>query len=140
MLTEEEEEEGTASSGASQLRLLGWYVLLSALIATANGTASAALNYVNMATKLVFKNAKIVTVMLLGTLLFRKRYLAVEYGYMLLVACGLVVFFLAASAPIGSNPCTHHAPLTAPSTPSTPHTSLQPLAPVRRFAAPAPEE
>ena len=36
--------------------------------------------------------------MLLGTLLFGKRYLAVEYGYMLLVACGLVVFFLAASA------------------------------------------
>ena len=36
--------------------------------------------------------------MLLGTLLFGKRYLATEYGYMLLVACGLVVFCLAASA------------------------------------------
>ena len=41
-----------------------------------------------MQMKLVTKNGKIMTVMLLGTLLFGKRYLAVEYGYMLLVACG----------------------------------------------------
>ena len=95
MLEEEEEVAGASASSTTQLRLLGWYLLLSALIATANGTSSAALNYVNMQTKLVVKNAKIVTVMLLGTLLFGKRYLAVEYGYMLLVACGLVVFFLA---------------------------------------------
>ena len=96
-MLEEEEEAAGASASATQLRLLGWYLLLSALIATANGTSSAALNYVNMQMKLVVKNAKIVTVMLLGTLFFGKRYLAVEYGYMLLVACGLVIFFLAAS-------------------------------------------
>ena len=100
MLEEEEEEEAAGASARSttQLRLLGWYLLLSALIATANGTSSAALNYVNMQMKLVAKNGKIVTVMLLGTLLFGKRYLAVEYGYMLLVACGLIIFFMAASA------------------------------------------
>ena len=98
MLEEEEEEAaGPSARSTTQLQLLGWYLLLSALIATANGTSSAALNYVNMQMKLVVKNGKIVTVMLLGTLLFGKRYLAVEYGYMLLVACGLVVFFLAAS-------------------------------------------
>ena len=49
-----------------------------------------------MQMKLVAKNGKIVTVMLLGTLLFGKRSLAVEYGYMLLVACGLIIFFMAA--------------------------------------------
>ena len=46
MLEEEEEEEAAGASARSttQLRLLGWYLLLSALIATANGTSSAALN------------------------------------------------------------------------------------------------
>ena len=103
MLEEEEEEEAAGASARSttQLRLLGWYLLLSALIATANGTSSAALNYVNMQTKLVAKNGKIVTVMLLGTLLFGKRYLAVEYGYMFLVACGLIIFFMAARLGLG---------------------------------------
>ena len=46
MLEEEEEEEAAGASARSttQLRLLGWYLLLSALIATANGTSAAALN------------------------------------------------------------------------------------------------
>ena len=48
--------------------------------------------------KVLFKSSKIVTVMLLGTLLFRKRYLLVEYSYMLLTCGGLVVFFLATSS------------------------------------------
>ena len=96
MLNDEDEEEASARS--LQWRLLGWYLLLSSLIATANGTASAALNYVNMQMKLVFKNSKIVSVMLLGTLFFHKRYAAVEYGYMLLTCSGLVVFFLATSS------------------------------------------
>lgn len=48
--------------------------------------------------KVLFKSSKIVTVMLLGTLLFRKRYLLVEYSYMLLTCGGLVIFFLATSS------------------------------------------
>ena len=82
-----------ASSDAWQA--LAWYLALSLLIAAANGSATAALNYVNMQTKVLFKSAKIVTVMLLGRLCFGKVYAAVEYGYMLNVVLGLIAFLLA---------------------------------------------
>ena len=61
---EEEEEQGaglmeeneppveTKPSGAEPLSALVWYLLLSLLIAAANGSASAALQYVNMQVKL----------------------------------------------------------------------------------------
>ena len=39
-MLEEEQEAVGASASATQLRLFGWYLLLSALIATANGTSS----------------------------------------------------------------------------------------------------
>ena len=54
-----------AKTGASWATFL-WYVVLSVLIATANGTATAALNYVNMQLKVLFKSSKIITTMLLG--------------------------------------------------------------------------
>ncbi len=74
---------------------LGWYLALSLLIAAANGSATAALNYVNMPTKICFKSAKIVTVMLLGRLCFGRHYPAMEYAYMLNVVLGLACFLLA---------------------------------------------
>lgn len=84
-----------ASSSEATLSTFGWYLALSLLIAAANGSATAALNFVNMQTKVLFKSAKIVTVMLLGKLCFGKSYAAMEYGYMLNVVLGLVAFLLA---------------------------------------------
>jgi UDP-galactose transporter B1 len=75
--------------------VMGWYLALSLLIAAANGAATAALNYVNMPTKVCFKSAKIVTVMLLGRLCFGKNYPARVYVYMLNVVLGLACFLLA---------------------------------------------
>ena len=74
--------------------VMGWYLALSLLIAAANGAATAALNYVNMPTKVCFKSAKIVTVMLLGRLCFGKNYPARVYVYMLNVVLGLACFLL----------------------------------------------
>ena len=52
------EEEGEAGADdppqVSTARLAGWYFLLCCLIASANGAASAALNFVNMPVKVVF--------------------------------------------------------------------------------------
>ncbi|KAL1527360.1 hypothetical protein AB1Y20_016030 [Prymnesium parvum] len=79
---------------ATFLRTLLWYLLLSVLIAGANGMATAALNFVNMQVKVLFKSSKIVTVMLIGCF-FGRHYQLDEYGCMLLVAFGLIVFFLA---------------------------------------------
>ena len=103
---EEEEEEtetrgsllrdGPAESHTQRFRTFLWYALLSALIAGANGTATAALNFVNMQVKVLFKSSKIVTVMLIGCA-FGRLYRPNEYGCMLLVALGLVTFFLAGS-------------------------------------------
>ena len=47
MLDDDDESSADAAS-ASQWALLGYYLLLSSLIAGANGMATAALNYVNM--------------------------------------------------------------------------------------------
>lgn len=79
---------------AKRLQTIVWYALLSALIACANGTATAALNFVNMHVKVLFKSSKIVTVMLLGSA-FGRLYRPTEYGCMLLVVLGLNTFFLA---------------------------------------------
>lgn len=83
-------------SSASWSTLL-LYLALSLLIAAANGCATAALNYVSMQTKVLFKSSKIVTVMLLGALVFGKSYQPSEYAYMLIVVLGLATFLLAGS-------------------------------------------
>ena len=65
------------------------------LIAASNGCSTAALNYVSMPVKVLFKSAKIVTVMLLGVLCFGRHYATSEYAYMVLVVGGLCTFMLA---------------------------------------------
>ena len=79
---------------------LALYLALSLLIAAANGCATAALNYVSMQVKVLFKSGKIVTVMSIGVLCFGRHYALAEYAYMLLVVAGLYAFLLANS--IGS--------------------------------------
>jgi len=99
-LLEDDEEQPAAPKKADDswpLQALAWYLSLSLLIATANGSATAALNFVNMQTKVLFKSSKIVTVMLLGRLCFGKSYSCMEYSYMLHVVLGLVAFLLASS-------------------------------------------
>lgn len=81
----EEAEESTplsrGSAGRStRLHALCYYLLLSALIAGANGSATAALNYVDMQMKVLFKSSKIVTVMGVGSL-FGRLYAPSEYGW-----------------------------------------------------------
>lgn len=104
LLTEAEEKDteppNTASAVSSPISwlTLSLYLLLSMLIAAANGAATAALNYVSMQTKVLFKSSKIITVMAVGAVLFRRFYRLDEYAYMLLVVCGLACFLLAGSA------------------------------------------
>ena len=74
------------------------YLLLSVLIAASNGCSTAALNYVSMPVKVLFKSGKIVTVMLLGVLCFGRHYALSEYVYMLLVVGGLCTFLLATAS------------------------------------------
>ena len=87
------------SADAASLTTLAWYLLLSLLIAAANGSATVALNYVNMQTKVLVKSSKIVSVMMLGRLCFGRFYSALEYGHMLMVVLGLVAFMLATKRP-----------------------------------------
>ena len=87
-----------AAAAVATWRTLGLYFVLSLLIAAANSLATVALHFVSMQTKVLFKSSKIVTVMLLGTLLFRKVYAAAEYAYMALVVLGLAAFTLANSS------------------------------------------
>ena len=93
----EDAVSGSKRESPTTWRVMGLYLLLSILIAAANGAATAALNYVSMQTKVLFKSSKIVTVMLIG-LLFRRFYRLDEYAYMLLVVLGLASFLLAGSA------------------------------------------
>ncbi len=74
-----------------------WYIALSALLAAANGCASAALVYVSMPVKVLFKSCKIISVMAMGSC-FGRLYACAEYTYMLLVVEGLAAFFLASSS------------------------------------------
>ena len=98
------DEEGDGAAAApppvDRVRLAGWYLLLCCLIAAANGAASAALNFVSMPIKVVFKSSKLILVLLLGAL-FGRYYRRVEYGCMMLAAAGLVLFFLAGSPATG---------------------------------------
>ena len=64
--------EPVAPADALTRRTFGWYLALSFLIASANGLSTAALSFVSMATKVLFKSSKIVTTMLLGVLCFGK--------------------------------------------------------------------
>ena len=47
-MLDDDDEASAGAASASQWELLGYYLLLSSLIAGANGMATAALNYVNM--------------------------------------------------------------------------------------------
>ena len=99
----DEEAEAAPAAPAPAPPAASWsvlllYLALSLLIAAANGLSTAALNYVSMQTKVLFKSSKIVTVMLLGTLLFGRLYALAEYVYMLLVVLGLVAFLVAGNA------------------------------------------
>ena len=47
-MLDDDDESLASTANSSQWALLGYYLLLSSLIAGANGMASAALNYVNM--------------------------------------------------------------------------------------------
>lgn len=95
--------EGRAEARvSSSWRVIGWYVVLAALLAGSNGCASAALNYVSMPVKVLFKSSKIVTVMLLGSC-FGKLYKPAEYLYMALVVLGLVAFFVAGASRLKSS-------------------------------------
>ena len=87
-----------AASASTSWTTFGFYLLLSLLIAAANGCATAALNFVSMQTKVLFKSSKIVTTMLLGVLCFGKFYDVSEYACMLLVVGGLAAFLLATSS------------------------------------------
>jgi hypothetical protein len=51
------------------IKLLMYYLLLTALIFGATGMATMSLNYVSYPTKVVFKSAKLVPAMLLNTLI-----------------------------------------------------------------------
>ena len=106
---EEEEEQENKPVAAASWWILFLYLALSLLIAAANGCATAALNYVSMQTKVLFKSSKIVTVMLLGRLFFGRRYLLSEYGFMLLVVLGLAAFLLASSAAATAKAAQHGA-------------------------------
>lgn len=86
--------DGEGERGCVRFSTFAWYLLLSVLIAGANGCATAALNYVTMQVKVLFKSSKIVTVMLIGCA-FGRFYGVHEYGFMMLVALGLITFFLA---------------------------------------------
>ena len=106
--TEEEEDmdsiSSTHTSRVDRMHALAWYLMLSLLIAAANGSATASLNFVSMQLKILFKSAKIVTVMLIGRLCFGRLYDRIEYMHMFLVVLGLVAFLLASrgGAPIAS--------------------------------------
>ena len=68
--------EPVAPADALTRRTFGWYLALSFLIASANGLSTAALSFVSMATKVLFKSSKIVVVMLIGAIGFGRRYSA----------------------------------------------------------------
>ena len=84
----------SASVAAPYHTMCLWYCSVSVCIALANGLSTSALNYVDMATKVMFKSSKIVVVMCTGSLLFARRYKALEYGAMALACSGLMVFSL----------------------------------------------
>ena len=86
-----------APADALTRRTFGWYLALSFLIASANGLSTAALSFVSMATKVLFKSSKIVVVMLIGAIAFGRRYSAASFASMAIVCAGLVVFFLGGS-------------------------------------------
>ena len=89
--------EPVAPADALTRRTFGWYLALSFLIASANGLSTAALSFVSMATKVLFKSSKIVVVMLIGAIAFGRRYSAASFASMVIVCAGLVVFFLGGS-------------------------------------------
>jgi drug/metabolite transporter (DMT)-like permease len=93
----------SATDEAATPKTLGLYLVLSLLIAAANAFATVSLNYVTMQTKVLFKSSKIVTVMLLGTLMFGRVYHSAEYVSMLLVVLGLAGFTLASSSTDSTN-------------------------------------
>lgn len=91
---DDERTDAQASPPAASWTVLLLYLALSLLIAAANGCATAALNFVSMQSKVLFKSSKIVTTMLLGSL-FGRIYTPAEYAYMLMVMFGLAAFLLA---------------------------------------------
>ena len=91
---DDEQADVKASPPAASWTVLLLYLALSLLIAAANGCATAALNFVSMQSKVLFKSSKIVTTMLLGSL-FGRIYTPAEYAYMLMVVFGLAAFLLA---------------------------------------------
>ena len=88
-----EDERAAAAAPRSAAQVFLWYMLLAALLSVSNGCASAALAYVTMPTKVLFKSSKIVTVMAMGSC-FGKFYPKIEYVYMGMVVFGLVAFFM----------------------------------------------
>ena len=80
----DEQADGVKASRPAASWTVLLYLALSLLIAAANGCATAALNFVSMQSKALFKSSKIVTTMLLGSL-FGRIYTPAEYAYMLMV-------------------------------------------------------
>uniref|UniRef100_A0A061S9Z2 Drug metabolite transporter superfamily n=1 Tax=Tetraselmis sp. GSL018 TaxID=582737 RepID=A0A061S9Z2_9CHLO len=68
------------------------YALASFLAMSGMYLTNCSVAYISYVTRMVFKSSKILPVMLLGTLLLRKRYAWQEYAAALLMAIGLSVF------------------------------------------------
>jgi adenosine 3'-phospho 5'-phosphosulfate transporter B3 len=92
----------SGDSGQTRVTPISAYVVLAIFSVGTVGLSNASCDYLTFPTQVLFKSSKILPVMLLGTVILRKRYKAVEYFCILLITAGL--FFLNSSSK--SN---HHA-------------------------------
>lgn len=68
------------------------YILLAVLIYMATAMATEALNYVNYPTKVIFKSAKLIPVMIVSTIIHKKVYRIPQYFTALLLCVGAICF------------------------------------------------
>jgi solute carrier family 35 (adenosine 3'-phospho 5'-phosphosulfate transporter), member B3 len=89
-------------SGEVRVTPTSAYVVLAAFSVGTVGLSNASCDFLTYPTQVLFKSSKILPVMLMGTIILRKRYRPVEYICVLMITLGL--FFLNSSSK--SN---HHA-------------------------------
>eukprot|EP00741_Cyanophora_paradoxa_P022009 tig00021432_g21246.t1 len=71
-----------------------WYAVIGALLLVSMGLSNASLNYCTYPILVVFKSAKVIPVMLVGTLLLGKKYKLMDYASALCFFVGLASFTL----------------------------------------------
>ena len=77
---------------ACNFKLMSMYVFLALTLAASNSMSTAALNFVNVPAKVLFKSSKLVPVMIISAFIGAEAHLPLDYACAVAICVGLAVF------------------------------------------------